>query len=52
MLWRQTSEFHSRDPVLTRRIILAGVPLNAVANLAFLALFLVPMLRGRAVHSA
>ena len=52
MLWRRSDEFQSRDPVLTRRIILAGVPLNAVGNLAFLELFHVPMLRSRAVHSA
>lgn len=68
MIWRLAGEFLTRNAALTRRIIrqstltwfaidstasvLAGVPLNAVANLAFLALFLVPMQRGRATHSA
>jgi hypothetical protein len=32
--------------------VLASAPLNAVANLAFLALFLIPMLRGRAAQAA
>jgi hypothetical protein len=68
MIWRLAGEAMARDPALIRSIIrqsvilwfaidstgsvLAGAPLNVLANLGFLALFLIPMLRGRAAQPA
>ncbi len=68
LIWQLAGAPMARDPVATRALIrqsilvwfvtdsaasvLAGAPLNAVANLAFLALFLVPMQRGGAASAA
>jgi hypothetical protein len=68
LIWQLAGAAMARDPDSIRPLIrqslilwfavdsfasvLAGAPLNAVANLAFLALFLIPMLRGKAAQAA
>ncbi len=63
LIWRLTAELLPREPALARSLIrqsvltwfvidstgsvLAGAPANVVGNLAFLALFLVPLAWGR-----
>ncbi|NJS39644.1 MAG: excinuclease ABC subunit A [Rhodobacteraceae bacterium] len=68
MIWQLAGAPLARDPETIRPIILtailawfgldsfasllAGAPINLAANLVFLALFLVPMLRGRRTQPA
>lgn len=68
LIWQLAGAPLARDPVLVRGLIrqsvlvwfvadsaasvLAGAPLNAVANLAFLALYLIPMWRRGAAGMA
>jgi hypothetical protein len=68
MIWQLAGQAMAREPALIRGFVrqsvilwfavdsaasvLAGAPLNVVANLGFLGLFLIPMLRGRAVQPA
>jgi hypothetical protein len=68
LIWQLAGRAMERDPTLVRGLVrqsllvwfsldsagslLAGVPLNVLGNLVFLALFLVPMARGRAAGVA
>jgi hypothetical protein len=68
MIWQLAGAFMDRAPDLTRQLIrqsvllwfavdstgsvLAGAPWNVPANCIFLAMFLIPMVRGRAAQSA
>ncbi len=68
LIWRLAGDPMARQPEMIRSVVrqsvvvwfvldsggsvLAGAPLNVVGNLVFLALFLVPMLRGRVAETA
>ena len=68
LVWQLAGDALAQDPERTRRLIrqsvliwfavdstasiAAGVPLNVIGNLAFAALYLLPMRRGRGAHPA
>jgi hypothetical protein len=68
LLWLVAAKLYPRDPELARTMtlasvgiwfaidsfasILAGAPVNAVLNIGFLLLFVLPLRRGRAIAAA